>query len=139
VVELEAAATIEDTRCVHLEVRVDGNGYRDGSDVKGGLKSSNILGLDVYETRGGRGRVNGARGAALASGGRVARSVGVIGLRAETTVALDPVKGLVHPATVAASIDIVAINELLLGELLKRASLLLVSTLDGTSGGESPT
>lgn len=145
VVKVGAAGGGEDTRLVQLEgglVSLDGDGH--GALVQGSHHGGvGVLGDIGVAGRSG-GSVLGARGlgagASLLGG---AGGVRVSGLSAETTVLLDPGEGVVHQTTVAAHVFAtvgasVAINELLLGEGLQVAVLVVVSTLKSTGGGERP-
>jgi len=53
-------------------------------------------------------------------------------------VALNILESVVHESTIASVVLLGAVNELLLGEGVKLSILDLVSTLNGTGGGESP-
>jgi len=133
VVEVGTASTVEDTTRVELEAHlVSLNSNSNGDDVD-----------SVHEVSLSGGDIDVARdldsgSAALARA--VASSVGVVRLSADTTVLLDPLEGGVHETTVATLVTsrARAVNELLLRERDKLAVLDEVSTLNSTSGGESP-
>jgi len=86
----------------------------------------------------------GARGlGAGASGLGGTRDVRIVLLVADTTVLGNPVEGVIHQTTVAAHVgtavlEVVAVNQVLLGEGLQGTVLVEVSTLKSTSGGERP-
>jgi len=132
VVELGSTSSGNDTTGVHLEdglVGLDGDGdwsLADGSLELGGG------GGDILET----GNLTNTLGG-LVLAGTVHTSVWVAGFELKW-VALDVFEGVVHETTVATLVDLVAVDELLLGEGLEFAGGKEFSTLDGTGGGESP-
>ena len=114
-------------------VGLDGNG--DWGDVEGSLKLvwgawSNILvALD------GTGSLGSIIFAGSSSGGVWVSGLGL------NSVLLDVSEGVVHKTTIAAHVSVdasSAVNELLLGVGVESTSGKELSTLDGTSGGESP-
>ncbi len=140
VVQVLAALASQHTRRVGGErnlVSLDGN-----SD---GLLSHS-LGHGVQVTRlhvgpAGRGSVGHDSAASLAAGGLAGgRGVRVVGLGAQATVGLGPLKGGIHPATVAAGVLTlgVARHKLLLRQRGAVTSGNVVSTLQSTSSGERP-
>lgn len=147
------AATSQDTRGVGLEgglVGLDSNG--DGLLGHRRHEGVHVAGLDVGE--GGGSSARHLRAGALAgSAGSRARSVcesmrrergkeqrrtGVVSLSAESSVALDPGKGIIHPSTVAAKIDVITSNQLLFGQRDGLSVLHPVSAFQSASGGERP-
>jgi len=132
VVELATASAGDDTTGVELEgglVGLDGDGdwgLGDGGLELGGgwgnigetFDGSNTSGFDVRA-------------------GSVLTGVWVGGLELKW-VLLDIFEGVVHKTTVAALVNLIAIDELLLGEGLELAGLEEHSALDGTGGGERP-
>lgn len=131
-VELATASAGDDTTGVELEsglVGLDGDG--DWGLGDGGL-----------ELGGGWGNVGERSDGTNTSGFDVRASsvltgVWVGGLELKW-VRLDIFEGVVHKTTVAALVNLVAIDELLLGEGLELAGLEEHSALDGTGGGERP-
>ena len=136
VVKIGAAlGAVEDTTAVGLEdvlVGLDGDGK--GLGGEGGLHLADVRGSDeavfAHVDGGSRCLVIGARW-----NGTSSRDIGVDGLQFGLG-GLPVLEGLVLPATVATVVGSGAGNELLLGEGLKLASVDLVDTLEGTSGGE---
>jgi len=141
VVQRGTASSSEDTRLVQLEgglVSLDGDGDR--ANVQGGHHGGvGVLG-DINIRGDGRAGHLGASGLA----GLVLGGVWVGGLSAETTVVLDPLKGVVHETTIAAHVGslvglvlaVVAIHQVLLREGDQGSLLVVVGTLEGTGGGE---
>lgn len=141
VVELLAASARQHTRAVMLERRLV------GLDGDGDW----LLGDSVHERRdgalldvgiGGRGRSrDGLRFQRRIASGHLtgATDIGVSILGDNATVRLGPFECLVHPATVASVIQVIARHKDLLGERGEGASLDLVGSLESTGGGEGPT
>lgn len=63
--------------------------------------------------------------------GSTAGGVGVVGLGGDAAVVLDVVEGAVHEAAVATAVALVAVDELLLGQLDELAGLDLGYALHG--------
>lgn len=142
VVKVLAALAGEDTRLVQLEGGLVGlDGDRDGLLSNGRHQSVDAVRSDVGVGLGGGtsdvGVTSLLAGAGLLGG---TRGVRILVLSGNTTVLLDEGEGIIHPATVAASIGTsdVARNQLLLREGEQVAILVVVSTLKSTSGGERP-
>ena len=135
VVEVLSASGGDDTTSVALEdelVGLDGNGdwsLGDGSLELGGRLGDVLEASDLTNTLG---FVVLALSSHASTGG-----VWVIALELKW-VGLDVLEGVVHKTTVAALVNHVAVDELLLGEGLELAGGKEFSTLDGTGGGESP-
>mmetsp|Transcript_4827 Transcript_4827/g.7340 ORF Transcript_4827/g.7340 Transcript_4827/m.7340 type:complete len:264 (+) Transcript_4827:168-959(+) len=143
VVEVRSTGASEDTRLVKLEGRLVGlNSNRHRLLNKSRHKSGVTVGLNISVGLDSELRVV-ARGMGLAvailSSG--ARSIGVVTLRAKTSVLLNPVESVVHQTTIASMVAEdagVARHKLLLRERLEGAILDLVSALKSTSGRERP-
>jgi hypothetical protein len=135
-VELVAAGAGEDTRLVELEARLIGlNGNGDRLHVDGGLELVLVLRCDILEGSDAHRRRRGLGLLASASLG----SVRVLGLEG-VALGLDVLEAVVHETTVAALVTegAGAVDELLLGEREKLASLEEVGALDRSRGGECP-
>ena len=138
VVEVGSASSGgHDTGLVGLEdVRVGLNGDSERLGGESGLHLCDVVG--GHESVAGDINSGGGTGVVLAAAGRtVSGGVGVD--RLELSIAgLVVLESLVLPATVATVVSGGALNELLLGEGEEVAGGNLVSTFDGTSGGERP-
>lgn len=142
VVKVLAALAGEDTRLVQLESRLVGldgdrdrllgNGRHQGRDTVRGHIS-----VARRSSSGDVGVAGGLAGARSTSG---SGGVRILVLSGKTTVLLDVGEGIIHPATVAASISATNItrHQLLLGEGQKVTVLVVVGTFDSTSGRERP-
>ena len=128
-----AASGSHDAAEVRVELGgIDGDGERAvGHEVL--LHLGGLVGIKVVDV----GDLDNGLGGAESAGGADAL-VGVGSLGHETAVALGPLEGSVGPATVAARVSGIAIDELLLGERDELARLDKVSTLSSTDGRESP-
>jgi len=129
-----AGGVVEHTARVELEallVGLDGDGHRSNVDSghERGLRLGNIV-------VGGDGGTNGLAGLAVA----ILGGVGVSSLGGDSLRGHDPLEGRVHESSVASIVTIGtrAVNELLLGQGYEVVLLDGPSTLDGSSGGESP-
>ena len=138
VVDIVTTGTSENARAVELELVV--HRHSDGHRL---LRNSTLKG--VHATRchvreGGRRRLGvlGARALAAASLARGSGRVRVVGLSADTTSTLHVTKSTVHPAAVAAVVDLIAIHKILLREGPQGVVLQVVGTLDGARRGERP-
>jgi len=145
VVQVGTAGASEDTALVELEGSlVSLNGDGDRADVQGAHHVSIAVGLDVdVAGRSNTGDLGAGRLVAGTSSLGGARCVRIVSFLADTTVLGDPVEGMIHQTTVAAHIgttvlEVVAVNQVLLGEGDQGAVLVEVSTLKSTSGGERP-
>jgi len=141
VVKSLSALASEDTRLVGLEgqlVGLDGNSNGLLSDSR--HQSINRSSSDISVTLGSRARDNGASSDASARLASGSGSVGIVRLSADTALGSNIVEGIIHPATIAASIATINItrHQLLLREGSKRSVLVVVSTLQSTSGRERP-
>lgn len=142
VVKVLTALASEDTRLVQLERGLVGlDSDRDGLLSNGRHQSVDAVSSDVGV--GLRGRSSNVGVTSLGAGAGLlggTGSVRILVLSGDTTVLLDEGEGVVHPATVAASIGTtdVARNQLLLREGEQVAILVVVGTLKSTSGGERP-
>jgi len=126
----------EDTRLVELEcllVSLDGDRDRLFGDSSG--KSIFILGWDVFESS--EGNFVGA-GLFAGSADSGSSSVWVVGFGADSSVGFNPLEGVVHEATLAAVVGLVARDKVLFGEGNKVSAGDLVSTFKRSGGGESP-
>jgi len=142
VVKVLAALASEDTRLVQLEGRLVGlDGDGDRLLRNGGHQSGDAVRGDIGV--GLRSRLSDVGVTCLLAGSRLlggTRSIRILVLSGNTTVLLDEGEGIIHPATVAASITTsdVTGNQLLLREGQQVSVLVVVSTLNGTGGGERP-
>ena len=138
VVEAGAAlGAVEDTTSVVLEDGLVGlDGDSEGLGGEGGLHLGDVVGGDEVVVR----DVDSGGAALVVLAGAGSSVVGGVWVDAlELGLAGFPVlEGLVLPATVAAVVGGGAVNELLLREGEELASVDLVDTLEGTSGGERP-
>jgi len=132
VVKSGSASGFDDTTGVHLEGRLIGfNGNGDWSLGNGSLELGSRWG-DIFERFD---LTNTLAGFVLA--GTLLGLVSIFGFKHEWGF-LDVLEGVVHETTIAALVNLVAVNELLLGEGLELSGLLEHSTFNGTGGGESP-
>ena len=135
VVEVGSATLGDDTTVVHLEdalVSLDGNrdwSLGDGSHqiLAGGVWGNILVSLDLTNTFGSL--------ILALSPEVVGSSVWVVSLEHDL-VGLGIFESVIHETTIAALVNLVAVNELLLGEGDELTSGLEVSTLKSTSGGE---
>jgi len=126
----------EDTRFVELEcLLVSLDGDRDRLFGDSGSKSIFILGWDVFESGEcnfvGAGRFAGSTDSSSCS-------VWVVGFGADSSVGFDPFEGVVHETALAAMVNLIARDEVLLGEGNEVSTSNLVSTFKRSGGGESP-
>jgi len=145
VVQVGTARSSEDTRLVKLEgrlVSLDGDGDR--TNGQGGHQSLIAVGGNIdVALRSNTSDLGAGRLVAGTSSLGGARDVWVVSLSADTAVLGDPVEGVIHQTTVAAHIgttvlEVVAVNQVLLGEGDQFLVLVEVSTLKSTGGGERP-
>ena len=140
VVQVGAASASVHTRRVQLEAKLVGfDGDRDGLLVNGVFQRRFGVGLHVGVRADGGAGHSAARRRLARTLVTVAGSVRVVFLGTETTVSLDPLEGSIHLTAVAAHVgEASARNQLLLGERHELAVLVVVSTFQGTGGGEGP-
>ena len=135
VVELVSAIGGEDSSGVVLEggvVGLDGNADWLGGD--GLLQVILAVDWDVLVSANGHDVV----GLLLGVAGSSLGGVSVVILGVNTSVAHDVLEGVVHDSSVASHVDLVAVDELLLGKADELAGLDEVDSLHGTGGGEGP-
>jgi len=128
----------DDTTSVALEGHLVGlDGDRDGLDGNGGLEGStgSVRG-DIVVARDGNITAS-FHGLVAVSGNTMSGGVG-IGVLTNHGGLLGILEGVVHQTTVAAGVDGRALDELLLREGDDVTGGLVVGTLHGTDGGESP-
>ena len=139
VVELgSAGGTSDNTTGVALEGHSVGlDGDRDGLLGNGGLEgSTRSVGGDIVVASDGNGTAL-LHGSIASSGSASSRGVR-IGVLSDHGGLLGILESVVHQTTIAARVDGGALDELLLREGDEVSSGNLMSTLHGTSGGESP-
>ena len=129
-----AGSRVEDTRGVVLEdIGVGLNSNGDGVLSNSSQQSLTVVLLDILVA------LNGSLGLALSILAlTIPSSVGVVLLRAETTVGNDVLESVVHQTTVATVRLGIAIDELLLRKVVEGTGLDGNDTFDGSDGRESP-
>jgi len=134
VVELGSASRAgDDTSSVTLEGNLIGlNGNRDWSLVESGLELSRAHRLDILESSN---FTNTLRGIVFADS--ISGSVRIVSLELKRS-SLNVLESVVHETTIASVVLLGAVNELLLGVGLEGSSGNILSTFNGTGGGESP-
>ena len=133
-VELGSASRAgDDTSSVTLEGNLIGlDGNRDWSLGNSGLELSRAHRLDILESSN---FTNTLRGIVFADS--ISGSVRIVSLELKRS-SLNVLESVVHETTIASVVLLGAVNELLLGVGLEGSSGNILSTFNGTGGGESP-